>query len=375
MATGTELASDGPPDAKAPARAHFLRCLRALALGGLTITLSVTLLSFNKILMKPANFPHAAFLGLLQMGFCSVFSALLFFMVPSLFPSLTDSKSNLHVDIDFVLRGVWPVGVAFAGNLVCANMAFTYLSIAFLQMMKEMNMVLVYFFSLVASLERFSWWHIQVITFAMLAASLSIEGELHFSGVGFSLQIASQLCECTRIVAMGVLLSGRKLDPMSCVLLLSPACFTVLGISLLGVAHLRSVPEGLAMPTMGKFHEFAPLLLLNCCLACALNVSMTLMIKYTSAVGYIFMGVVKDIVAVCVSVVALHEDVSRLQRCAFAMQILAVLTWSSLKTASEEVQAKGAFRGMCSFVALQWRGLTDATADEQFPLVADPPKV
>jgi len=334
---------------------------RTVALGAVTITLSVSLISFNKVLMKPQHFPYAAPLALMHMGFCSTLAALLLGVAPSLFPSLTDPERKVPIDAHFITRGIAPIGVAFAANLVCANMAYKHLSVAFLQMMKETNVVLVYFLSLVAGLERFLCWHIQVIVFAVFAASLTVRGELHFSTVGFTIQASGQLFEASRIVAMGVLLSGKKLDALSCVLVLSPACFVILGGFLGVIAAMPdgAVPESLALPTGDKLYEYAPLLLLNCSLAFALNVSMTLMIKYTSAVSYIFMGVLKDVVAVCISVLVLKEEVSGLQCFAFGMEVCAVMTWSMLKTSPPQVQQRGLFGAV---VALATGDTSDGAA-------------
>jgi len=317
--------------------------VRTLLLGAFTITLSVSLISFNKVLMQPNHFPYAVPLAMMHMGFCTTSAAVLLGVAPSLFPALTDPARKVNLDIQFVVTGVAPIGVAFAANLVCANIAYKFLSVAFLQMMKETNLVIVYLFSLLASIERFAQWHMQVIVFAIFSAMLTIRGELHFSLTGFLVQGTGQIFEASRIVALGVLLSGKKLDALSCVLILSPACFVTLGCFLGVTAALpeSSVPPALALPPMDKLYDFAPLLLLNCCFAFALNVSSTLMIKYTSAVSYIFVGVLKDVVAVIVSVFVLKEEVSAIQCFAFCLQICAVLAWSLLKSSPPELQERG----------------------------------
>jgi len=330
--------------------------LRALLLGVSTITLSVILISFNKVLMKPGHFPYAVPLAMMQMGFCTTGAASLLGLAPALFPALTDPEKKVNVDMRFVARGIAPIGVAYAANLVCANLAYKYLSVAFLQMMKETNLVIVYLLSLLASVERFANWHMQVIAVAIFSAMLTVRGELHFSLAGFVIQGSGQIFEGLRIVATSLLLSGKKLDALTCVLLLSPACFVALGC-LLGISVAlpqSAVPPAFMLPTTEKLYDFAPLLLLNCCIAFSLNVSSTLLIKYTSAVSYIFVGLLKDIVAVLVSVLVLHEEVSIIQCFAFCMQICAVLTWSLLKSSSPDIQERGVFGAFLAIYRGEW---------------------
>lgn len=337
--------------------------IRAVALVSLTIVLSVSLINFNKYLMQAGRFPYAAVLVLLHMGFCSVLAFILRRAAPGLFPSLTDPDKRVEVDSKFMLRGALPIGVTFTVSLVCANLAYAHLSVAFLQMLKETNIVLVYVFSLLAAVEVFSWRQVQVIMFAVFAASLTIRGEMHFSWKGFLIQMTSQLCECLRIVMQSVLLSGQKLDPMSYVLIVSPICFVLLG-GFLGVLML--LPAGvavgsLALPSSTVLWQYAPLLLGSCCIAFALNVCIAVLIKYTSAVSYIFCGVLKDIVAVLVGMVVLKESVSGLQRLSFVLQISAVVMWSMLKTYPALFRDKGLVGGLAALVL---HGGKQAASDE-----------
>merc|ERR1740121_251754 len=176
------------------------------------------------------RFPYAVPLTCLQQAFCTLLAAALLCVQPSLFPSLTDEAQKVKVDARFVLTGSLPIGALFATSLVLTNLAYEHLSVAFLQMMKEANIVLVYLLSLLAALEVFSWRHVQVIIFAIFAASLTIKGELNFSLDGFLIQLTGGICECARIVLQSVLLSGKKLDALSYVLIISPICFFLLCI-------------------------------------------------------------------------------------------------------------------------------------------------
>lgn len=335
----TPLALAAPLDLQVLERLLSPQGLKTGFLVCITITLSVGLINFNSYLMKD-RFPFAVPLVLIQMAFCTTFASLLLHMRPSLFPSLTDPAQKVHIDLPFLVRGALPIGAVFATSLVLSNLAYAHLSVAFLQMMKEGNIVVVYGLSLVASLETFSWRHVQVIIFAIFAASLTVRGELAFSLVGFIIQLCSGISEAGRIVLQSLLLSGRKVDPLSYVLLISPICFTLLGLFMLLLLLLPAgiAGPGLAIPSAAAVWSWLPLLLANSMIAFALNVSIACVIKNTSPTSYIFVGVVKDIVAIVVSVFVLKELVSSLQVVSFTLQIGSVIVWSLLKMHPEKFE-------------------------------------
>lgn len=360
----------GPLDTKGErtplAAAGHGRNLHTLGLGTTTVCLSVGLINFNRYLMEQSRFPYAVPLVLIHMAFCSTLAVALRLVRPSLYPSLTDPVKCVTLDRQFFACGVLPIGAVFAASLVLSNLAYNKLSVAFLQMLKESNIVFVYALSLVVALEAFSWQHVQVIIFAIFAASLTIKGELHFSMSGFLIQLASMLCECVRIVLQSLLLSGRRLDPMSYVLIVSPVCFLLLGglVALLLLLPRGLTGPGFALPSGDTLWAFAPLLLANCCVAFALNLSISGLLKYTSATSYIFVGVLKDIVAVLVSVLLLGEAVSRLQALSFALQICTVVVWSLMRAQPQHFD-RGLLAGLAAVArgaVAPGRGASGATA-------------
>merc|ERR1719454_1874968 len=100
--------------------------------------------------MRPYRFPHAIPLVLTHMIVCTVLTLLLRMVTPSLFPSLTDPDTRIEVDRKFMLKGVLPIGACFASSLVLGNMAYSYLGVAFIQMIKESNLVWVYILCIIS---------------------------------------------------------------------------------------------------------------------------------------------------------------------------------------------------------------------------------
>lgn len=283
---------------------------------------------------------------MMQMATSAVLSGFLFICRPSLFPSLTDGERKVAIDKNLFLKGMMPVSLFYVGQLVFSNTAYLHVTVAFLQMMKESNLVIVYMLSLMVGLERFRWRHVCVLVLVSIVTLATIKGEMHFSLLGFGLQGFSQLCESIKICLQGVLLSrrGTKLDALTYVLLITPVTFIALGYLLL---MLYAFPVSfIATPDWPDIEKWWPQILGNCLTAFALNVIAALFMKYSSPVAFILAGIVKDASIVLVDRVILQEPVTCLQGVCFVLQLLLILFWMLMKAFPERFEqsiAKGVF--------------------------------
>lgn len=324
------IGNDSPDSSDAGSPIQKMMTVSFFGLG--YICVSAGLIAYNKYLINVDRFPFAICLVLLHALFCSACSAVLYLIRPSLFPSLSDPAKKVNVDWDLMVKGALPIAVLFSAQLVLTNTAYLHSSVAFLQMMKEANLVLVYVFSLMAVLEKFSWRSVGILAFITFATSLTIHGEMNFSWTGFSIQAFGQLFECGKIVLQAMLLSsaGRKLDPLTYVMLVMPLCAVLLGA---GMCVLNFFPhEHFLTPSWAQITQWWPHLLANACVAFVLNVVIACFIKCASAVAFILAGIVKDAVIVTTSVFFLREVVSLIQAVGFSLQLMAILLWSLIKT-------------------------------------------
>mmetsp|Transcript_43779 Transcript_43779/g.82091 ORF Transcript_43779/g.82091 Transcript_43779/m.82091 type:complete len:374 (-) Transcript_43779:88-1209(-) len=323
-----------------------MQVLLMLSLGAFYIVVSAGLIAFNKYLVNSDRFPFAIALVLCHSGFSSVMALFLFLVKPSLFPSLTCPEKKVSVDASLVLGKALPIAAVFSGQLVLSNTAYLHSSTAFLQMLKESNLVLVYFFSLLAALEVFNWVKLRVLLCIVGATFLAVKGELRFSLMGFAIQGTSQLFESSKIVLQAIILSnaGKKLDPMSYVLLVMPLCFVVLSgmICLLTFVYPLDM---LRIPNFSDLLTWWPVLLANATVAFTLNVTIAVFIKHSSAVAFILAGITKDAVIVLAGGAFLGELVSKLQVFAFACQLVLIWLWSLMKLFPDKFE-DGVFRGL-----------------------------
>eukprot|EP00929_Paragymnodinium_shiwhaense_P113392 TRINITY_DN81684_c0_g1_i1.p1 TRINITY_DN81684_c0_g1~~TRINITY_DN81684_c0_g1_i1.p1 ORF type:complete len:390 (+),score=92.23 TRINITY_DN81684_c0_g1_i1:151-1320(+) len=312
--------------------------LSIIALGLFYVITSTGLIAFNKYLMDKDRFPFAVVLVMMHMAFCATFSGGLYLVKPDLFPSLSDPEKRLVVDTKLIITRALPLAFFFTGTLVLSNVAYLHSSVAFLQMMKEANLVLVYVFSLAFALEKFSWRNAQILFVILVATAMTIHGEVNFSLHGFLIQLGSQLMECMKIVLQVMLLTGQaKLDVMSYVLLVTPLCFLLLAGAVCVLTVLRP-NENFALPEWSDIVAWWPLLAANAMLAFTLNVAIALFMKWSSAVTYILAGIVKDAMIVICGSILLHEIITPVQTVGFAIQLGGIVVWSLMKAKPEKFE-------------------------------------
>lgn len=328
----------------------FANMMLMCVLGGLYIVMSASMVAFNKYLINEDRFPFAVPLVLIHAGFSSACTLMMLLCKPSLFPSLTSATEKVSIDFDLICRGALPIAVLFSLQLMLANTAYLHSSMAFLQMMKEANLVLVYGFSLFVALEIFCWDKLKIIVMILIATTMTIHSELKFSWTGFALQGTSQLFESSKIVLQAMLLShaGRKLDVLTYVLIVMPLCFCVLGSILLTLLYIHP-SEHLKTPEWSDIIAWWPMLAANATLAFGLNVAIALFMKQSSAVGFILAGIVKDAVIVLAGVTILQEPISPLQMVGFVFQLILIWIWSMMKIFPDRFE-KGMWSGMLSYV-------------------------
>jgi len=294
--------------------------LKTLALCTGYIALSGGLINFNKYLMHKGRFPHPMALTAMHMSMSLLLCSLVLLVRPSAMPSVESCKGNMAKLYTYLA----PIGFLFAIMLYGSNRAYLYCSIAFLQFMKEANVVLVFTFSALAGLQFINRQRVVVIAWVILGSSLCVHGELNFVFLGFMLQGVSQLAECARAVVAELVLTGSefKLDPLSYTFFMAPVCLVVLCIGNI-ITWDHSVITDLAV--------WWPYLLPNACMAFCLNVMIAQVIKETSAVGFIITGVVKDICLVVFSSLVFHDSITMNQWLSFSITLSGVFFWSIMK--------------------------------------------
>lgn len=291
--------------------------------------------------MQETHFPYALGLAMFQMACQTFFSCTLYQAYPHYFPSIhgVEGANKISVDRRLLTTALMPIGALFALQLLFANEVYQHLSIAFIQMMKMANVVVVYLLSILVVLDKLVLDRAFVLLLIVLATSMTVQGERHFSLTGFLLQATSQIFGCVSLVLQGTVLTqghGKKLDVMSYQMLIAPITFGMLLI--MAGASYANVTDLLKLPTIQELVTWAPLLFLNSAIVYGLNIGITSLVKHTSPVGLCLAGMLKD-AAVVVSGVGLHgEYISKMQTAGFVCQLGLIYMYAHLKRTEEPTE-------------------------------------
>jgi drug/metabolite transporter (DMT)-like permease len=191
---------------------------------------------------------------------------------------LLDSRHSVGMTGRTYLRAVVPIGVLYSGSLVCSNLVYLYLSVAFIQMLKAAAPVAVLFASWAWGLKEPSWHaflNIAVIVSGVVLASL---GEVEFGWLGFVFQVGGIVFEAVRVVMVEVLLKGEgegelgRMDPLVSLYYYAPVCAAMnCVVALLTEASTFNVSD--------IFNTGLLVLILNAAVAFMLNVSSVFLVR------------------------------------------------------------------------------------------------
>jgi len=152
--------------------------------------------------------------------------------------TLLDGRKTVKMTGRVYLRAIVPIGLLYSASLVCSNMVYMYLSVAFIQMLKSAAPVAVLLIGWAwgidsPSMKRFL--NVLVIVFGVALASM---GEIDFSLVGFLYQLGGIVFEAMRLVMIQILLAGdgQKMDPLVSLYYFAPVC-AVMNVLIAGLAE------------------------------------------------------------------------------------------------------------------------------------------
>lgn len=291
------------------------------------IVWSIHLSYTNKYLDGPQHFPHPVSLVTIQMMTCALASFLLYQVAPQMFPALIEIVSRPAEERRDFQQTFLLVAGCLVTTLVLENAALFYTSVAFLQMMKEVSLLMVFGLSIFLQQESITYTKLLLLVCIAVGSFMCVHGEVHFVLVGLVLQLTSSSTNAVRQVMQAKLLHDQSLtlDPLSFIVLLS-----FLGSAiLLPAAGLEiyfsstSVISALKATWIAVFG--------SCFLAVGINVLMAVLVQRTSAVGFATVSSVKNAIMVGLSMQLMGKTTSVLQLAGCAMIFIAVPFYSLCK--------------------------------------------
>ena len=167
-----------------------------------------------------------------------------------------------------------PIGLLYSGSLVCSNVVYLYLSVAFIQMLKAAAPVAVLLCSWAWGVASPDMSKLANVLLIVCGVALASAGEISFSWVGFSYQLGGIVFEAMRLVMIQVMLSGEglRMDPLVGLYYYAPVC-AVMNIFVAWVTEASTFQwEHLAQTGYG-------ILFLNAAVAFLLNIASVFLVS------------------------------------------------------------------------------------------------
>ncbi|OJJ50412.1 hypothetical protein ASPZODRAFT_129038 [Penicilliopsis zonata CBS 506.65] len=275
------------------------------------IALSSGVIIFNKWILHTAGFRFPLFLTTWHLVFATVMTQIL-----AKFTHHLDSRHKVPMTPAVYMRAIVPIGVFFSLSLICGNLAYLYLSVSFIQMLKATNSVATLLATWALGVAPMRLQTLGNVSFIVVGVVIASIGEIKFNMIGFICQACATVFESVRLVMVQRLLSSAefKMDPLVSLYYFAPACAVMNGIATL----FFEMPS----MTMADINNLGvSTLVANAAVAFGLNVAVVFLIGKTSALVLTLSGVLKDILLVVASMVIFQDPVTPLQAVGYAIAL------------------------------------------------------
>ncbi|KAI0154346.1 triose-phosphate transporter [Xylariaceae sp. FL1272] len=275
------------------------------------ISISSSVILFNKWILDTLEFRYPVVLTTYHLSFATIATQLM-----ARYTTLLDGRKSVKMTGRVYLRAIVPIGFFFSLSLICGNLTYLYLSVAFIQMIKATTPVAVLLSSWTMGIAPVNLKQLANVSAIVVGVVIASFGEIKFVWIGFFYQLGGVLFEAIRLNLVQALLSSAeyKMDPLVSLYYFAPICAAMNGV----VALIWEVPHVTLdqVYNVGLFTFF-----LNGLCAFLLNVSVVFLIGKTSAVIMTLCGVLKDVLLVLASMAIWSTPISGLQTFGYSIAL------------------------------------------------------
>ncbi|KAF2195753.1 TPT-domain-containing protein [Zopfia rhizophila CBS 207.26] len=295
------------------------------------ITLSSSVIVFNKWILHTADFKFPVFLTTWHLAFATIMTQIL-----ARFTTILDSRKKVPMTGRVYLRAIVPIGIFFSLSLICGNQTYLHLSVAFIQMLKATTPVAVLLATWSLGVAPPNLKTLGNVSFIVIGVIIASMGEIQFVMIGFLFQVGGIIFEAIRLVMVQRLLSSAefKMDPLVSLYYYAPACALMNGL----VCLFGELPQ-MAMADIYRVGIFT--LIANALVAFLLNVSVVFLIGKTSSLVLTLSGVLKDILLVFASMFLFGDPVTLLQAFGYSIALAGLIYYKLGADKLKEYFAQG----------------------------------
>lgn len=190
------------------------------------------------------------------------------------FTNVLDSRHKVPMNTNTYMKAIVPIGLFFSFSLICGNVAYLYLSVSFIQMLKALNAVVTLLATWAFAISPPDMKKLANVSAIVVGVIIASYGEIQFVMTGFLIQLAGIVFEAVRLVMVQRILSAPefKMDPLVSLYYYAPACAAINGAFTLFI----EIPK---MQMTDIYNVGMVTLLLNALVAFGLNVSVVFLVS------------------------------------------------------------------------------------------------
>lgn len=222
---------------------------------------------------------------------------------------------------------ILPIGACTALSLSAANVAYSYLSLSFIQMLKAFAPVVTYFTLVAFGLDRWSARILITLGIVTGGCFLAAYGEAHVTLFGLACMLVAEVSEAFRSVGVQYLIANRKFSLFNGMYYFSPA--TLVFLMLLSFIFERD--EVFKSGNTETMREYWYLLLVCATFGFAVNYVCLGVVKHAGSLMVKTMSQLKNVVVIAAAVVIYGDDVSKLEMIGYAIAVVGFLAFNRAK--------------------------------------------
>ena len=192
---------------------------------------------------------------------------------------LVELKQGKDMTWSFYMTNIMPIGLTSAATIYFGNLAYIYLSVAFVQICKAFGPVIIMLMAFSVGVEKPTAILIFAIVTISIGTSVSSYGELHFSAIGVCVIMTAQFAEGIKLILSQILMSNLKFSVWESLYFMGPAATIWLVIG----CAMHELPAIIEKEDYKKVFQRPELFLMAALGGFCVNLAVFLVVKTTSS--------------------------------------------------------------------------------------------
>jgi len=235
---------------------------------------------------------------------------------------------------------ILPIGFCTALSLASANVAYSYLSLSFIQMLKAFAPVVCYATLVAFGLDRLSRPIIGTLAIVMGGCFVAAWGEAHITAFGLACMFTAEIAEAFRSVGVQYLIANKRFSLFNGMYYFSPA--TLVFIMALSLAFERD--ELFRWENLTVFARYWHLIAICATFGFGVNYVCLGVVRHAGSLTVKTMSQLKNVVVILAAMFLYGDQVSALEVIGYAVATAGFIAFNAAK-ARDNVQVRAMVAG------------------------------